>query len=148
MIDAKNHASCLCGYSPGLESGVDGWYCPAADQSGAVVAAWLGDYGSPGEAVVVFFRQQTLCQFRLDEISAWRGRRVLLVEHGALDEQGFAVDGPKNINLCILKPSAPVIEAAVRGVTLQRCKPVNERELSGREEALADRMRRASAREP
>ncbi len=60
---------------------------PGADQSGEEVSAWLRDYGSRGKAVVVFFKQQALCQFRLDEIRAWRGRRVHLVEHGVFDEQ-------------------------------------------------------------
>jgi hypothetical protein len=148
MIDHKNHASRLCGYSHCLENGADGWCCPSAEQPGEEIAAWLRDRGSPGEVVVVFFKQQGLCQFRLDEIRAWRGRRVHLVEHGAFDEQGFAVSRPKNISLRILRPSAPAVEAAVRGVTLQHCKLVNERELSAPEEVLAGRMRRTIAREP
>ena len=147
MIDSSSHASSLCGYPPSLEGGEELRCCPAAEQSGDIVAAWLRDHGSPGEAVVVFFRQQALCQFRLDEIGAWRGRRVHLVEHDAFDEQGFAVDKPKHINLRILRPSAAAVEAAVRGMTLQHCKPVNERKLSGLEAALADRMRCAFARE-
>jgi hypothetical protein len=147
MIDRKNHASRLCGYSPGLESGAEEWCCPVADQSGERVAAWLRDHGSPGEAVIVFFKQQALCQFRLDEIEAWRGHRVHLVEHGAFDERGFAVDRPRNISLRVLRPSVLVIEAAVRGVTLQHCKPVNERELSATEEVLASRMRRTIVRD-
>ena len=141
MIDSRSHASGLCGCPPILENGADRECCPPADQSGAVVAAWLRDHGSPGEAVVVFFRQQALCQFRLDEIKAWRGCRVHLVEHGAFDEHGFAVDRPRNVSLRILKPSAPAVEAAVRGLTLQHCKLVNERELSAWEESIAGRMR-------
>ena len=148
MIDSKSHATRLCGYSYGLENGKDGWYCPAADQSGEEVAAWLRDHGSPGEAVVVFFKQQALCQFRLDEIRAWRGHRVHLVEHSAFDEQGFAVSRPRNISLRILKPKVPAVDAAVRGITLQHCKPVNERELSALEEVLAGRMRRTIVRDP
>jgi len=148
MNDSESHASRLCGYSHCLENGADGWCCPAAAQSGEEVSAWLGDHGSLGEAVVVFFKQQALCQFRLDAIRAWRGRRVHLVEHGAFDEQGFAVSRPKNISLRILRSSASTVEAAVRGVTLQHCELVNERELSGPEEVLAGRMRRAIAREP
>jgi hypothetical protein len=141
MIESRSHANSLCGYSYSLENGADRRYCPAAEQSGEVVAAWLRDHGSPGEAVVVFFRQQALCQFRLDEIRAWRGRRVHLVEHGKFDEQGFAVSRPKNIGLRILRPSAPAVEAAVRGLTMQHCKLVNERELSAWEESIAGRMR-------
>jgi hypothetical protein len=141
MIDSNSHASRLCGHSHNLENGADRRCCPAADQSGEVVAAWLRDHGSPGEPVVVFFRQQALCQFRLDEIKSWRERRVHLVEHGAFDEQGFAVSRPRNIILRILKTSAPAVEAAVRGVTLQHCTPVNERKLSAWEETIAVRMR-------
>lgn len=140
MIDSISNATHLCRYWDRLENGADRRCCPAADQSGEEVAAWLRDHGSPGEPVVVFFRQQSLCQFRLDEIRIWRGRRVHLVEHGAFDEQGFAVRRPKNISLRILKPSVPSVEAAVRGVTLQHCHLVNERELSSWEETIARRM--------
>ncbi len=148
MIDSKSHTSRLCGYSNCLENDANGWCCPGADQSGEEVAAWLRDHGSPGEAVAVFFKQQAPCQFRLDEIRAWRGHRVRLVEHGAFDERGFAVRRPKNINLRILKPAVPAVEAAVRGVTLQHCKPVNERELSAPEKVLVGRMRRMIVRGP
>ena len=147
MIDSRSHASRLCGYPSSLEGGADRPCCPAAEQSGEVVAAWLSGHGSPGEAVVVFFKQYALCQFLLDEIRAWRGRHLHLVEHGAFNAQGFAVDKPNQINLRILRPSAAAVEAAVRGMTLQHCKPVNERKLSGLEEALADRLHRAFARE-
>lgn len=121
-------------------AGIDLGYCPAEHQSGEEVAAWLRDHGSPGEAVVVAFRQHTLCQFRLDEIEAWRGRRVHLVEHGAFDAQGFSVDSLKGIHLRILRPTAPVVAAAIRGVTLQHCNLANERELSAPEKILAKRM--------
>jgi hypothetical protein len=108
----------------------------------------LREHGSAGEAVVVFFKQQALCQFLLDEIAARRGRRFLLADHGAFDDQGFAVGRPKNVILRILKPSVPAVETAVRGVTLQHCQLVNERELSASEKARLGRMRRAMAREP
>jgi hypothetical protein len=140
MIESGSHASRPCGYSHSPENSLDVRHCPAADQSGEEVAAWLRVHGSPGEPVVVFFKQQALCQFRLDEIRAWRGRRVHLVEHGAFDEQGFAISRPRNISLRILKSSTPVVEAAVRGVTLQRCLVVNERDLSAWEETIARRM--------
>jgi hypothetical protein len=136
----KHSMKHLCGYSHCLGNGIDGWGCPGADQSGEEVSVWLSDHGWPGQAVVVFFRQQALCQFRLDKIRAWRGRRVHLVEHGAFDAQGFSVSRLKSINLRILKPSAAAVEAATRGATLQHCKLVNERELSAQEEVLASRM--------
>lgn len=137
---AGSRAGRLCGYRHRLEDGSEEWCCPAADQSGEEVAAWLRSQGSPSQAVVVFFRQQALCQFRLDEISAWRGDRVHLVEHGAFDAHGFSVIRLKHIHLRIVMPSAPVVAAATRGVTLQHCNLVNKRALSPQEEVLARRM--------
>jgi hypothetical protein len=114
-------------------------------QSGEDVAVWLRDHGLPGEAMVVFFSQQGLCQFRLDEVEARRARRVHLFEHGAFDVQGFALDEPRGVCLRILIPLPPVVEAAASGVTLMRCRPVIARELSPREEALACRLRHITA---
>ena len=141
MIEPGKRTSRLCGYAHSLEIDEGAWCCPAADQPGEEVAAWLHDHGLPGEAVVVFFKQQALCQFRLDEIAAWQRRRVYLVEHGAFDAQGFYISGPKRIDLRILKPSTSVVEAAIRGATLQHCRLANERELSAREKILASRIR-------
>ena len=148
MNDSGGRPSRLCGYSQRRENGADEWCCPGGDQSGEEIAAWLREHGSPGEVVVVFFKQQALCQFRLDEIAARQGRRFHLAEHGAFDEQGFAVSRPKNVSLRILKPSVPALEAAVRGATLQHCQLVNERELSASERALAARIHRAMPRQP
>ena len=74
-----------------------------------------------------------------------RGHRVNRVEHGSFDSEGFSISRPKSIYLRILKPTALVLEATLKGATLQHCKLVNERELGGREEALARRMRRKFA---
>jgi hypothetical protein len=139
MTDPGSPAGRQCGWHR-LKDGAEEWHCPGIDQSGEEVAAWLRDHGSPGEAVVVFFKQHALCQFRLDEIEAWRGRRIHLVQHGAFDAQGFSVNRLKCIILRILKPSAPVVAAAIRGATLQHCTLVNERDLSPQEETLARRM--------
>ena len=139
MTDPGGPAGRQCGWHR-LKEGAEEWHCPGADQSGEEVAAWLRDHGSPGEAVVVFFKQHALCQFRLDEIKARRGRRILLVEHGAFDAQGFSVNRLKRIILRILKPSAPIVSAAIRGATLQYCTLVNERDLSPQEEILARRL--------
>lgn len=141
MTDRTNQAAPLCGHSGDPGAATDAASCPGAAQSGGEVAAWLRDHGSPGEAVVVLFRQQGLCQFRLDAIAAWRGNRVHLVEHGPFDAEGFSVDSPKGIYLRILKPAAAVLEAASKGATLQHCRLVNERDLSLREGALAQRLR-------
>jgi len=139
MTDPGSPAGRLCGWHR-LKDGAEEWHCPGTDQSGEEVAAWLSNRGSPGKAVVVFFKQHSLCQFRLDEIRARRGRRILLVEHGAFDAQGFSVNRLKRIILCILKPSAPVVATAIRGAILQHCTLVNERDLSPKEEILAGRM--------
>jgi hypothetical protein len=138
MTDPTNQAS---GYPRCQGASGDAGFCPSAEQPGAEVSAWLRDHGSPGEAVVVLFRHQGLCQFRLDEIAAWRGHRVQLVEHGSFDAQGLAVGSPKSIYLRILKPSAAVLAAALTGATMQHCTLVNRRDLSAREEALAQRLR-------
>jgi hypothetical protein len=141
MTDPTNQSTPICGHSGHPGAVTDAGFCPGVEQSGEEVSAWLRDHGAPGEAVVVLFRQQGLCQFRLDEIAAWRGHRVHLVEHGSFDSRGFSGDSPKGIYLRILKPTAAVLAAASKGATLQHCKLVNERDLSGREEALAQRMR-------
>lgn len=141
VIDQTRQASSLCGHSDVLEDGADRWFCPSLEQSGEAVSVWLRGHGLLGEVVVVFFRQQGLCQYRLDEIKARRGRRFHLVEHGVFDEQGYSVGKPGSISLRILKPSVAVVEAAIRGATMQHCKLANERELSARESNLASRMR-------
>jgi len=148
MTDRTNQPAPLCGYSGDPGAMTNAAFCPGAEQSGDEVAAWLHDHGAPGEAVVLLFRHQGLCQFRLDEIAAWRGHRVHLVEHGSFESQGFSIDKPKGIYLRILKPTAVVLDAALKGATLQHCKLVNERQLSAREEALAHRIRRKFIPEP
>ena len=147
MTDYTNQTAPLCGHSgdPGVTPDAAG--CPGVAQSGEEVAAWLRDHGAPGEAVVVLFRHQGLCQFRLDEIAAWRGHRVHLVEHGSFDAEGFSVGNPKGIYLRILKPTAVVLGAASKGATLQHCRLVNERNLSLREGALVQRLQRKFAPE-
>jgi hypothetical protein len=142
MTDRTNQTAQLCGHPRCLGGMTDAGFCPGAEQSTEEVSAWLRDHGSPGEAVIVFFRHQGLCQFRLDEIEAWRGHCVHLVEHGSFDSQGFSIRRPTSVYLRILTPTAVVREAALRGATLQHCKLVNERNLSAREQALAHRMRR------
>lgn len=122
--------------------------CPAAMQSGEEVSVWLRDHGLPGEATVVFFSQQGLCQFRLDEVRSRRAHRVHLVEHGAFNERGFALGEPRGVCLRILTPLPPVVQAAASGMTLMHCRPVNERELTPREEALARRLRQMLAPDP
>lgn len=148
MTDRTNRTARLCGYSGRPGGPTDQGVCPAAAQSGGEVAGWLRDHGSPGKAVVVLFRQQGLCQFRFDEIKAWRGRRVHLVEHGPFDSRGFAIGSPKSTYLRILKPTATILGPALKGATLLQCRLVNERDLSTREDALAQRMRREFAPDP
>lgn len=104
------------------------------------MSIWLRDHGLPGKAVVLLYRHQALCQYRLDEVKARRGRYLYLVEHGAFDEHGFAATTPRNIYLRILKPSASVVSAAMKGVTLQHCRLANERPLSTRETELGGRL--------
>jgi len=130
----------ICGCTDLAGNAAEQWSCPAADQSGEDVSIWLRDHGLPGKAVALLYRQQALCQYRLDEVKTRRGRYLYLVEHGAFDEYGFVVATPRNIYLRILKPSASVIAAAMKGVTLQYCKLANERALSARETELAARL--------
>ena len=130
----------ICGCRDFAENGAEQRACPAVDQSGEDVSTWLRDHGLPGKAVALLYRQQALCQYRLDEVKSRRGRYLYLVEHGAFDEYGLAVATPRNIYLRILKPSASVIAAAMKGVTLQYCKLANERALSARETELAARL--------
>jgi len=147
MTDSANEAAQPFAHPRCQGAAADAGVCPAAEQSGAEVAAWLGDHGLPGEAVVVFFRQQGLCQFRLDEIAARRGRRIRLAEHGSFDAQGLAVGSPKSIHLRILKPTPAVLAAALAGATMQHCRIVNRRDLGAREQALAQRLRGSVAPE-
>lgn len=145
MTDRTNQAAPLCGHAGDPGAATDAAPCPGVAQSGAAVAAWLRDHGSPGEAVIVLFRQQGLCQFRLDEIAAWRGRRVHLVEHGSFDAAGFSIDSPKGTYLRILEPTPAVLAGASKGATLQHCRLANRRHLSPREQELAQRMARRLA---
>ena len=144
MTDPTNQAF---GYPRCQGASGDAGFCPSAEQSGDEVSAWLRDHGSPGDAVVVFFRHQGLCQFRFDEIEARRGHRVHLVEHGSFDAQGPAVGSPKSIHLRILKPTPAVLAAALAGATMQHCRIVNRRDLGAREQALAQRLRGSVAPE-
>jgi hypothetical protein len=142
MPDFQDLPKQVCGYSL-LQEGTGAVCCPDAEQSPEEVAAWLHDHALSGEAVVVLLRHHRLCQYRLDEFAFRRGRRIYLRENGAFDEQGLALNRPRNVILRILRPSAPVVRAAVEGWTLQHCRPVNKRPLDLREESLARRIRGA-----
>jgi hypothetical protein len=109
MNEPDNRVRHPCRYSRSFENGEDELCCPAAIQSGEEVSVWLRDHGQLNEAVVVFFSQHGLCQFRLYEIKARRTHRVYLVEHGAFDVQGFALDEPRGVCLRILIPLPPVV---------------------------------------
>ena len=145
MNESKKSGRLVCGNRDDLGQDTGPLYCPNAEQSHEDVAAWLRDHGSPGEPVVVLLKHQGLCQYRFDEISARRGSRVHLREHGAFDARGLASKRPRNVTLRILKPSAAVVRAADAGLTLQQCRPVNKRPLGPRERSLAQRIRGATS---